>query len=275
MLQKTIKRKIKINGIGLHSGKKTEIVIYPHDNSIYFLKNNVKIPALYNYITDTTLNTCLEKDNQKIHTIEHLLSAISGFGIDSCIIEVVGDEVPILDGSSLNWIQELMYAGEIYLDKPKKYLKILKEVSIEEGDKFVKLLPLSNHFILEIEVDFYGILNDSYAMVLNNKNYIDLCTSRTFTFEKEVEYLRSKNLALGGSLQNAIVLNDTGEVINEHGYRTPHELVKHKMLDSIGDLYLSGYHIKGFYKGNKPGHSLNNQLLHKLFSDESNYEIIE
>lgn len=283
MNQKTIKKKISIDGIGLHTGNKCSVTLSPleENSGIYFKTkdSDVVVKVNYNDVIDSSLcTTLLLNDGKKIHTVEHLLSALFGIGIDNCLIEVDGGEIPILDGSSYNFILEIIMVGIKKYEANRKYLKILKEVKIQEDDKYVVFYPNTNNFILEVTIDFpsTAIKRKNKAIVIDDNNYMNVISlSKTFGFEKDIDYLRDKGLIKGGSLSNAIVIGKDDTVINPYTNISEEDFVKHKILDAVGDLSLCGYSgIKGFYCGYKPSHKLNNLLLKEIFSDDTNYEII-
>lgn len=279
MKQTTIKNEISFSGIGLHSAVKVNITLKQNldCNGIIFRrvdKNNSEVVARYNNVVDTKLGTTISNGIEKVLTIEHLMSAIWACDIDNLIVEIDNQETPILDGSAINFINEIKKAGIVELEQDRKYLKILKEVEVVEGEKYVKLLP-SDNFSIDISVNFpYGnIGKQDFVFDGNKDNFIsNVSNARTFCNEKEIEYMRSVGLARGGSLDNAVVFSDTG-AINDGGLRYENEVVRHKLLDCVGDLYICGYNIIGKCVSNMGGHTLNNQVLRKLFEDDSNYVI--
>ena len=282
--QKTIKNDISFSGIGLHSGKKSQVVIKPSEanSGIKFLRSDVSdtrkntlIMALWHNVSSTTLSTTISNGDVSVSTIEHLMSALSGMHIDNALILIDGPEVPIMDGSSKPFVELFEKAGLIKQDEYRKILKVIKEVEVSNGDSFVKIFP-SDYFSIDFEIvfDSHLINSQSCQLQLINGNYkSDVASARTFGFEKDVQKLREKGYALGGSLENAVVVGDNN-ILNKGGLRFKDEFVRHKILDSIGDLYLSGYPVQGYFSGKKSGHYLNNQLLNKLLSDHSNFEII-
>ena len=282
--QKTIKNEISFSGIGLHSGKKSQVTIKPSEvnSGINFfrtdvsdLKKNALIMALWHNVSSTTLSTTISNGDVSVSTIEHLMSALSGMHIDNALILIDGPEVPIMDGSSKPFVELFEKAGLVKQDEYRKILKVIKEVEVSNGDSFVKILP-SDYFSIDFEIvfDSHLINSQSCQLQLINGNYkSDVASARTFGFEKDVQKLREKGYALGGSLENAVVVGDNN-ILNKGGLRFKDEFVRHKILDSIGDLYLAGYPVQGYFSGIKSGHYLNNQLLNKLLSDHSNFEII-
>ena len=280
--QQTIKNEILLAGIGLHSGKQVELQLKPAeiDNGIKFIrtdkiKDNV-INAVWSNVTETVLSTTISnKGGLKISTIEHLMSALSGLHIDNLNIYINAPEVPIMDGSSRPFVDVIEDTGIKVQSKKRKILNVKKVIEVKNNDSSVKIIP-NKQFSIDFEIDFPSQLvsKQSCQLQLINGNYkADIAAARTFGFEKDVEHLRSNGLALGGSLDNAVVVGER-KILNKDGLRYNDEFVRHKILDSIGDLYLAGSPIIGYFYGNKSGHYLNNQLLRKLFSDESNYEYI-
>ncbi len=280
--QQTIAESVSINGIGLHSGIEVSMQLYPAetDYGIKFIRkdlteNNI-IDALWSNVSNTKLSTTISNQNGvSVSTIEHLMSALSGLHIDNIKIEIDGPEVPIMDGSSIKFVDLLDSASVKNLNKKRKILKIKKNIKIEHENSSVELKP-NNQFSIDFEIDFPSKLvsKQSCQLQLVNGNYkSDIASARTFGFERDVDMLRSNGLALGGSLDNAVVVGET-KILNSDGLRFKDEFVRHKILDSIGDLYLAGAPIQGYFLGNKSGHHLNNLLLRSLFADKNNYEYI-
>ncbi|MBL4804446.1 MAG: UDP-3-O-acyl-N-acetylglucosamine deacetylase [Alphaproteobacteria bacterium] len=283
-MQNTIKTSVSLNGVGLHSGKDIQLSLYPAEENtgIVFIrtdvtdKNNV-IPALWNKVADTQLCSVIaNEDGVSVGTIEHLMSALRGLNVDNVRIELDGAEVPVMDGSAMPFVELIENAGVEAQAAPRKIIRILKDVTVEKDGKRVTLSPADGYvFGGMIVYDHPNIGNQGYEVQLLNGNFRhDIAEARTFGFLKEVEWMRSQGLALGGSLDNAIVLNDDG-VMNPNGLRFDDEFIRHKLLDAIGDLYLAGAPIMGAYDGYKAGHEMNNLILHALFADESAYEIVE
>ncbi|MDC6448487.1 UDP-3-O-acyl-N-acetylglucosamine deacetylase [Alphaproteobacteria bacterium] len=280
--QQTIKKTIDIKGIGLHSGKDVKIKLEPAeiDHGVKFIRTDKKINnvinAIWSNVSETILSTTICNDSGlKISTIEHLMSALSGLHIDNLNIYINASEVPIMDGSSIPFVDMIENVGIKVQNKKRKLINVKKTIEVKNNNSSVKLIP-NNQFSIDFEIDFPSQLvsKQSCQLQLINGNYkTDIAAARTFGFEKDVEYLRSNGLALGGSLDNAVVVGES-KILNKDGLRYSDEFVRHKILDSIGDLYLAGSPIKGYFYGNKSGHYLNNQLLRKLFSDQSNYEYI-
>jgi len=280
--QQTIKSDISLKGIGLHSGKIVHLTIKPSnaDSGIKFIrtdliKNNI-VDALWSNVSST--NLCTTISNEKgisISTIEHLMSALSGMHVDNVNIFIDSSEVPIMDGSSLPFVELLENSGIEMQELNRKIILVKKEIIVSNNDSYAKIIP-NNHFSIDFEIDFSSNLINKQACQLQliNGNYkSDISSARTFGFEKDVDYLRANGLALGGSLENAVVVGEK-HILNKEGLRFKDEFVRHKILDSIGDLYLAGRPVQGYFFGSKSGHFLNNQLLRKLFSDKSNFEII-
>ncbi len=280
--QQTISNSISIKGIGLHTGNLVELTLEPAavDNGIKFIrvdkKNDNVIEAIWSNVSETVLSTTISNSyGVKISTIEHLMSALSGLHIDNLNIYINANEVPIMDGSSKPFVEMIEEIGIKKQSKKRKLLNVKKSIEVSENNTSVKIVP-NNQFSIDFEIDFPSkiVSKQSCQLQLINGNYkTDIAAARTFGFEKDVKYLRSNGLALGGSLDNAVVVGEN-EILNKDGLRYTDEFVRHKILDSIGDLYLAGSPIIGYFYGNKSGHYLNNQLLRKLFSDETNYEYI-
>ena len=280
--QTTLSQSISINGIGLHSGIKVSMKLIPAeaDFGIKFIRTDLSInntvEALWSNVTNTKLSTTISNnEGVSISTIEHLMSALSGLHIDNVKIEIDGPEVPIMDGSSKEFVNLIESVPLKNLDKKRKIIKIKKNIKVINDNSSVELKP-NKQFSIDFEIDFPSklISKQSCQLQLINGNYkSDIASARTFGFEKDVDTLRSNGLALGGSLDNAVVVGDN-KILNKDGLRYKDEFVRHKILDSIGDLYLAGAPIQGYFYGNKSGHYLNNLLLKSLFSDESNYELI-
>ena len=280
--QQTLKSEIHLDGIGLHTGKKVSINILPADinNGIQFIRTDLKsdniIKAVWSNVSST--NLCTSISNTKgvtVSTIEHLMSALSGMHVDNANVLINNIEVPIMDGSSVDFVKQLESSGVTEQEIDRKIVVVKKEIKVSKGDSYVKIIP-NDFFSINFEIDFESNLINKQAKKLQlvNGNYkSDISSARTFGFEKDVDYLRSTGLALGGSLDNAVVVGEKN-ILNKEGLRFDDEFVRHKILDSIGDLYLAGYPIQGYFHGNKSGHFLNNQLLKKLFSNKSNFQIV-
>jgi UDP-3-O-[3-hydroxymyristoyl] N-acetylglucosamine deacetylase len=280
-LQRTLKKEINCFSIGLHTGRKVNMKIKPApvDTGIVFIRtdlpdNNV-IYANYKNVCDTTLATTLGSNGVTVSTVEHLMSAFSGMGVDNAFIELDSFEVPVMDGSSLPFVNMLKEVGTHRQKKNKKMLIIRKAVSVNDGTASAMFLP-SDEFKITYEIDFKHpvIGKQSYDMTFSDEAYEkEICAAQTFGFLKDLEFLQAKGLALGGSLKNAIVLDDK-KIINKEGQRIPGVFVKHKILDAIGDLFLLGMPIIGHFVAYKSGHRLNNLLLKELMSKEDCWEIV-
>ena len=277
MKQRTIKKPVEVVGIGLHKGVPVKLRLEPlgENEGIIFYRSDkgVSIPLRPENVVDTKMATVIGKEGAVISTIEHLMSAVYAFGIDNLRIIVDNDEVPILDGSANGFVMMIKEAGIEELKTSKKFLRITKEVEIKENQKFAKLKPCKDIlFDFEIYFDHPMIGREKYRFEFSTQNYIqEIARARTFGFLKEVQYLRSIGLALGGSLENAIVLDDNG-ILNEN-LRYPDEFVRHKILDAIGDMSLFGYNFIGEYEAFASGHYLNHLLTLKVLEEEA-YEIV-
>jgi|TARA_B110000967_G_C18883189_1_gene562322 UDP-3-O-[3-hydroxymyristoyl] N-acetylglucosamine deacetylase len=279
--QRTLKNVIRAMGVGLHTGKKVYLTLRPAaiDSGIRFrridLEDPVEILARPEKVGDTNLSTTLVDEGVRISTVEHLLSAIAGLGIDNAYIDLSADEVPIMDGSAGPFVFLIQSAGIVEQNKAKRFIRIKKTVRVEDGDKWVEFNPF-NGFKVSFEIDFDHPLftqqKQTCSINFSTTSFVkEVSRARTFGFQKDIEYLRSNNLALGGSQDNAIVLDDY-RVLNEDGLRYDNEFVKHKILDSIGDLYLLGHSLIGSFSGYKSGHALNNKLLLALLEDKEAWE---
>ena len=281
--QRTLKHPIKATGIGVHSGKKVILSLAPApvNTGIIFTRNDldpaVSIPALATNVGDTRLSTSLTKDGVSISTVEHLLSAMSGLGIDNAYVGVSDAEVPIMDGSAGPYAFLIQSAGIEEQDALKKFIRIKRKIEVRDGDKIATLEPY-NGFKVNFKIEFnhpYFVDSIKEASVDFSKTaYIkEVSRARTFGFMSDFEMLQKQNLGLGCSLDNTIAIDDY-KVLNEDGLRYEDELVKHKILDAIGDLYLLGHSLIGQFTGYKSGHALNNQLLRTLLADESAWETV-
>jgi len=278
--QRTLNHSIRCSGIGLHSGKKIELVLHPaeEDSGITFSRSDldVSIPAKAEYVTDTRLCTTIGREGANISTVEHLLSALAGLGIDNAHVEVSGPEVPVMDGSSAPFVFLIQCAGIKEQTKAKKVLRVLKKVEVQEGDKRCSLHPAAG-FKISYLLDYdHPLLRQRMVSVdFARQAYTrEISRARTFGFLHEVEALQKAGLALGGSLENAIVL-DQYRVVNESGLRYEDECVRHKILDTLGDLSLSGFPIVGAFEGERTGHDMNHKLVTALLADESAWRIEE
>ncbi|MDY0117242.1 MAG: UDP-3-O-acyl-N-acetylglucosamine deacetylase [Sulfurimonadaceae bacterium] len=280
MYQTTIKKSVELVGIGLHKGSPVKLRLEPLESNsgIVFYRSDVdvSIALVPENVVDTRMATVIGKGGHVISTIEHLLSAIYAYGIDNLKIIVDADEVPVMDGSSASYCMLLDEAGIVELDKPKRIMRVKKEVIVQEGEKYVKLSPSADlKYDFTIKFPHPVIKDQAYSLAFTKENYKnEIARARTFGFLHEVEYLRSKGLALGGSLENAIVL-DEKKVLNPEGLRYPDEFVRHKILDAIGDMSLIGMNFIGNYEAMAGSHDLNHKLTLALLKDPENYEVLE
>ncbi|MBA1437524.1 MAG: UDP-3-O-acyl-N-acetylglucosamine deacetylase [Epsilonproteobacteria bacterium] len=280
MYQTTIKKSVELVGIGLHKGSPVKLRLEPLESGsgIVFYRSDVdvSIPLIPENVVDTKMATVIGKDGHVISTIEHLLSAVYAYGIDNLRVVVDADEVPVMDGSSASYCMLLDEAEILQLDKPKKIMRIKKEITIQEGDKYVKLTPSKDlNYDFTIKFPHPVIQEQAYVLKFTKQTYKEeISRARTFGFVHEVQYLRSKGLALGGSLENAIVL-DEKKILNPEGLRFEDEFVRHKILDAIGDMSLIGMNFIGNYEAFAGSHDLNHKLTLELLKDPANYEVIE
>ena len=281
--QKTINKKISLSGVGLHTGKSVELNLLPSapNTGITFKridlkKNNIVIPSFHN-VTDTTLCTTLSNEHGvKVSTIEHLMGALYGLGIDNLVIEVNSQELPILDGSAKIFVEKILSAGIKSSSTPIKLIKINKKVSYSQGTKSISLDKSKVASEIDFEIRYTNEIIGTQKNKINifNDDLKEIFESRTFCLYEDVEKLKRAGLAQGGSLENAVVV-DEYKILNSNGLRNSKEFVNHKILDCMGDLYLSGYRIVGSLKTSEGGHKLTNQILRKLFSDKTNFTVIE
>ncbi len=280
MYQTTIKKSVELVGIGLHKGSPVRLKLEPLESNsgIVFYRSDVdvSIPLIPENVVDTKMATVIGKDNHVISTIEHLLSAVYAYGIDNLRVIVDADEVPVMDGSSAVFCMLLDEAGIQELDIPKKVMMIKKEVEIKEGEKYVKLSPSPDlNYDFTIKFPHPVIQKQAYVLKFTKESYKnEISRARTFGFLHEVQYLRSKGLALGGSLENAVVLDDK-KILNPEGLRFSDEFVRHKILDAIGDMSLIGMNFIGNYEALAGSHDLNHKLTLELLKDADNYEVVE
>ena len=281
--QRTLKNAIRATGVGLHTGGKVYLTLRPAaaDSGIIFQRVDidpaVDIPAKPENVTDTRLSTTLEQDGAKVSTVEHLMSAFAGLGIDNVRVEVSAPEVPIMDGSAGPFVFLLQSAGILEQEPLKQFIRIKKPLQVTDDDKWVRFEPF-NGFKVSFTIDFdHPILQNSIqvaAVDFSTTSYIkEISRARTFGFMDDLEALRNAGLAQGGSFDNAIVL-DGFHILNNDGLRYQDEFVKHKVLDAIGDLYLLGHPLIGAFSAYKSGHALNNKLLRKLIADQSAWELV-
>jgi UDP-3-O-[3-hydroxymyristoyl] N-acetylglucosamine deacetylase len=281
--QRTLKTAVETTGVGLHSGVKSQLRIRPApvDTGICFVRTDLPgapvIPAVAGNVTDTRLSTLIEAQGAKVSTIEHLMSALSGMGIDNAWVDVSAAEVPILDGSSGPFVFLMQSAGLVEQKAPKRYIKVLKPLEVKEGDKWARFEPY-NGFRITYEGQFthpaFRKIGSSVTLDFAESSYVkEVARARTFGFTQDVEMLRSKGLALGGSLDNAIVM-DEFRVLNPDGLRFADEFLRHKILDAVGDLYLLGHPLIGAFTGHKSGHALNNVAARALLEDTSAWTMV-
>lgn len=280
--QRTIQQAISTTGVGLHKGNKVQLTLRPApaNTGLIFrrvdLSPAVDIPANADLVRDTRMCTCLiNADNIRVSTVEHLLAAVAGVGIDNLIIEVDSHEIPIMDGSSHPFVYLLQSAGIEEQSAAKKFIRIKQPVRVEEDDKWAELLP-HHGFRIDFAIDFdHPAIADTKQVVsmdFSSQRFIkQISRARTFGFMKDIEHLRANNLALGGSFDNAVVL-DEFRILNSDGLRYDDEFVKHKILDAVGDLYIGGHSILGHLRAFKSGHALNNQLLRAVLAKQENWE---
>ena len=281
LAQRTLKNVIRATGVGLHSGEKVFLTLRPAavDTGIVFrrvdLEPAVEIPADAALVTETMLCTGLSKGPGKVMTVEHLMSAFAGLGIDNACIELSAPEVPIMDGSAGPFVFLLQSAGIVEQSAPKRFMRILRPVEVRDGDKVARFVP-HDGFRLDFTVEFNHPAiptAQSRAVVdFSSEAYIrEVSRARTFGFMRDLEFMRERNLGLGGSMDNAIVL-DEFRVLNDDGLRYADEFVRHKILDAVGDLYLAGHPIIGAYEARKSGHALNNKLVRALLAEQDAWE---
>jgi UDP-3-O-[3-hydroxymyristoyl] N-acetylglucosamine deacetylase len=283
LTQKTIKNNVIFNGVALHSGLDVNICIKPAEPNfgivfkrVDFKENNLIYPNFMN-VTNTSLNTTIENEfGVKVSTIEHLMGALFGLGIDNALIEIDNEEVPILDGSAKEFIEKIINSGLVVSESPIKIIKINKEIKFTDGERFISIEPST----LSLDIDFE--LKYKNPIIGNQKNKVkvfeddltDVYNSRTYCLFEDIELIKKNGLAKGGSLQNAIVVKDD-KILNPEGLRNDKEFVNHKILDCIGDLYTSGYRMIAKVKCSQGGHYLTNQLLRKVFENKDNFSILE
>ncbi|MFZ9963081.1 MAG: UDP-3-O-acyl-N-acetylglucosamine deacetylase [Burkholderiales bacterium] len=282
--QRTLKNLVKATGIGLHTGKKVSLVLRPAapNTGIVFRRVDLSPPKDIRVdpylVSDTRLSSCLERDGVKVQTVEHLMSALHGLGIDNLFVDLSAAEVPIMDGSSSPFVFLIQSAGIEEQSAYKKFIRIVDEVRVDLDDKWVKFEPFDGfkiNFSIDFEHPAFSSSNKSVTLDFNATSYIkEVSRARTFGFMHDVESLRAQGLALGGSVENAIVM-DEYRILNSDGLRYEDEFVKHKALDAIGDLYLLGNPVIGAFSAHKSGHYLNNLLLRKLVEQKECWELVE
>lgn len=281
--QRTLKNVIRATGVGLHTGEKVYLTLRPApvDAGVIFrrvdLNPPVEVKANAENVGDTTLSSTLVHGDVRISTVEHLLSAMAGLGIDNAYVDLSAAEVPIMDGSAGPFVFLIQSAGIVEQDAPKRFIRIKKPVSVEEDDKWVKFEPF-NGFKVSLSIDFDHPVFTGRSQLseidFSTTSFVkEVSRARTFGFMSQLESLRTRNLALGGSLDNAIVVDDY-RILNEDGLRYEDEFVKHKVLDAIGDLYLLGHSLIGAFSGHKSGHAMNNRLLRTLLANQDAWELV-
>ncbi len=283
LTQKTVKKNVTFNGVALHSGVNVNVTIKPADPNfgIVFkridLKNNNFVYPNFANVTNTSLNTTVENEfGAKVSTIEHLMGALFGLGIDNALIEIDKEEVPILDGSAKEFIEKIILAGFEVSEAPIKIIKINKEVSFSDGERFISIKPSTLSLDIDFELKYKNkiLCNQRNKVKVYEDNLTDVYNSRTYCLFEDIELIKKNGLAKGGSLNNAIVVKDE-EILNSEGLRNEKEFVNHKILDCIGDLYTSGFRIVASIKCSQGGHYLTNQLLRKVFENKENFSILE
>ncbi len=283
LTQKTIKKNVLISGVGLHTGLGVNLLIKPAkpNHGIVFKRvdiksNNLVYPSFLN-VTNTSLNTTVENEfGVKVSTIEHLMGALFGLGIDNALIEIDKEEVPIMDGSAKIFIDQILKAGIEVSDSPIKIIKINKEIKFSEGDRFISIKPSTLNLEIDFELKYKNeiIGNQRNKVKVYEDNLNDLYNSRTYCLYEDIELIKKNGLAKGGSLENAIVVKDR-KILNPDGLRNDKEFVNHKILDCIGDLYTTGYRIVASIICSQGGHYLTNQLLRKVFQNKENFSLLE
>ncbi len=281
--QRTLKNVIRATGVGLHTGKKVYLTLRPAaaGTGIVFRRTDldppVSIPACPENVGDTKLSTTLVKGDVRISTVEHLLSALAGFGVDNACIDLSADEVPIMDGSAGPFVFLIQSAGIEEQNFPKRFLRIKKTLRVEDNDKWAMFEPFDGFrvgFTIQFDHPMFNSQNCHAEINFSTTSFVkEVSRARTFGFMRDVELLRQRNLILGGSLDNAVVVDDY-RVLNEDGLRYQDECVKHKILDVIGDLYLLGHSLIGSFRGYKSGHELNNRLLALLLQQKDAWELV-
>jgi UDP-3-O-[3-hydroxymyristoyl] N-acetylglucosamine deacetylase len=279
--QRTLKSSVTASGVGLHTGKKVRITLRPapaHTGIVFRrvdLPSGVDLPALAQMVGETRLSSCLVKGEARIYTVEHLMSALGGLGVDNALVDIDAEEVPIMDGSAAPFVLLVQQAGLVEQPAPKQFVRVLRTVEVKDGDKWARLDPYEG-YRLSFSIDFKHPVIDrssqSVTIDFAQTSYLkEISRARTFGFMQDVENLRENGLALGGGLDNAVVL-DEYRVLNAEGLRFADEFIRHKLLDAVGDLYLLGKPLLGAFSAHKSGHALNNRLLRALLADAAAYE---
>jgi UDP-3-O-[3-hydroxymyristoyl] N-acetylglucosamine deacetylase len=277
--QKSFRQRASLEGVGLHSGAKVRFTLAPApaDSGIVLERDGVEIPALAEFVVDTTMNTSLGRDGVHIGTVEHLLAALAGCGIDNARIEVEGPEIPIMDGSCEPFVQLVRRAGIHEMRQSRRFLLVRKALTVTDGDKLARLGPARGKFSVNYTIDFrHPLISDqNYRMDVTERSFQkDIARARTFGFKRDVERLHKAGLARGGSLENAVVVDDFN-ILNPEGLRFPDEFVRHKILDALGDLSLIGMPIIGHLTAVKSGHALNHQLVRRILAETDACEIVQ
>ena len=279
--QKTLKEKIDLQGVGLHNGTEVNLTIKPSkpNTGIIFkridINNNNIIHANFKNVVEPILCTKLRNENGvTVSTVEHLMAAFYGEGIDNAIVEVDASEIPIMDGSAVDFVDAIRSVGTEEQNETRKFIKVLKKIEVKDGQKFISIEPLNQDLIIDFEIIFNNplIRTRRKEFKLSNGNLNSIYNSRTFCLYEDIDFIKSQGLAKGGSLENAIVVRGN-EILNDDGLRNRHEFVYHKILDCLGDLMLSGHRMFGHVKTSQGGHALTNKLLVKFFSDKSNWSL--
>ena len=278
--QRTFRQRASLEGVGLHSGANVRVTFAPApaDSGIVFVRDGQEIPALAEFVVDTTMNTSLGRGGIRVGTVEHLLAALVGCGIDNARIEVEGPEIPIMDGSSDPFVALVRRAGIHELRPARRFLMVRKPVTVTDGDKLARLSPARGRFSIQYTIDFkHPLISDQSIKVheINERSFQkDIARARTFGFKRDVERLHQAGLARGGSLANAVVVDDFN-ILNPEGLRFPDEFVRHKVLDALGDLALIGMPIIGHLTAVKSGHALNHQLVRKVLKESDACEVVQ
>lgn len=281
--QRTLKNPIRATGVGLHSGRKVYMSLLPAgpDTGIVFrrvdLETPVELPAQADLVRETAMASTLVKDGVKVATVEHLMSALAGLGIDNAVVELSAAEVPIMDGSAGPFVFLIQSAGIHEQDAPKRFIRVKQPVQVQDGDKIARFEPYDGfrvNFTIEFEHPVFRTSAQQASVDFSSTTFVkEVSRARTFGFMQDVEFLRSRNLALGASLDNVVALDDY-RVLNADGLRYDDEFVRHKILDAIGDLYLMGHSLIGAYTAYKSGHDLNNKLARALLADTDAWEMV-
>ena len=277
--QTSFRQRASLDGVGLHSGAKVRLTLAPApaDSGIVLVRDGVEIPALSEFVVDTTMNTSLGRHGVRVGTVEHLLAALAGCGIDNARVEVEGPEIPIMDGSSEQFVQLVRRAGVHELRQSRRFLLVRKAVTVTDGDKLARLAPARGRFSINYTIDFrHPLISDqSYRLDMSERAFQkEIARARTFGFKRDVERLHKAGLARGGSLDNAVVVDDFN-ILNPDGLRFPDEFVRHKILDALGDLSLIGMPIIGQLTAVKSGHALNHQLVRRVLAEADACEIVQ